>query len=190
MPSNVCCNWTISRAATTGLLLGLLAMASGCQVAHEAHPLPPALFADDPDTQLDFWHTLTERKITTNDEAFHGLLLYLDGKDGSRSYTDRVQALKSRKLISAGFNAPADHAVTRGALAVALVKTLQIKGGLTMRIFGPNERYAVRELQYMGLYPLSSPQQTFSGTEFVGIIGKIDDYQTGQAKPAATGQGL
>jgi hypothetical protein len=46
-----------------------------------------------------------------------------------------------------------------------------------MRLFGPHDRYAVRELQYAGVYPPSSPQQTFSGQEFLGIIGRAEDYQ-------------
>ena len=39
-----------------------------------------------------------------------------------------------------------------------------------------NPRYAVRELMYMDLYPPSSPQQTLSGTEYRGNIGRIEDY--------------
>ena len=46
-----------------------------------------------------------------------------------------------------------------------------------MRLFGPSPRYAVRELQYMNLFPQSSPQQTFSGQELLGIIGRAEDYQ-------------
>jgi hypothetical protein len=54
---------------------------------------------------------------------------------------------------------------------------LSIKGGLTMRVFGPHPRYAERELEYAGLFPPSSPQQVFSGAEFLGIIGRAEDYQ-------------
>jgi hypothetical protein len=43
----------------------------------------------------------------------------------------------------------------------------------------------------MGLFPPGSPQQTFSGNEYVGIIGRIEDYQRGNAadKPASEMQG-
>ena len=57
---------------------------------------------------------------------------------------------------------------------------LQIKGGVVMRLSGGgNPRYATRELEFEGLYPASSPQQTFSGSEFVGIIGRVEDWQRG-----------
>jgi hypothetical protein len=101
--------------------------------------------------------------------------------------------LKSRKLIPGGFNRPADAAVSRGTLAVAICEALRIKGGVTLRVLrpfdlgAPSERYAMRELQFMNLYPPGSPQQTFSGNEYVGIIGRIEDYQRGDPanKPAS-----
>jgi hypothetical protein len=39
---------------------------------------------------------------------------------------------------------------------------------------------------YLNLFPPSSPEQTFSGSEFVGIIGRAEDYQLGHPdeKPA------
>ena len=80
-------------------------------------------------------------------------------------------------MLPGGFDGAADAPVRRGTLAVALARALGVGGGLTMRLFGPQPRYAVRELQYAGVYPPSSPQQTFSGAEFLGIIGRAEDYQ-------------
>jgi hypothetical protein len=118
--------------------------------------------------------------LCSNDEAFHGLLLYLDdGNDAGGNYEGRVRVLKERKLLNAGFSEPANQAVSRGTLAVALVRALKIKGGLLQRVTNDHPRYAVRELMYMDLYPPSSPHQTFSGTEFLGIMGRIEDYQRG-----------
>ena len=161
----------------------LLIALAGCQVAHDPQPLPAKLYANDEDAQLEFWHTLASRKLATHDEAFHGILLYLDSTDPGTSYDDRVKLLKSRHLLDAGFHGAADEAATRGTLAVPIARALGIKGGLMMHLAGASPRYATRELQYLGLYPPSSPNQIFSGTEFVGIIGKLDDYQHGVAAP-------
>jgi hypothetical protein len=160
------------------LAVGLLLIA-GCQTAKVAHPLTADLSGSDPDAQLSFWHTLAERTVTSNDEAFHGLLLFLDSKDDAAAYGDRVAALKSRKMLPAGFNQPGDQAVERGTLAVAICRVLEIKGGAMMRLTNNNPRYAVRELEFEELYPPSSPNQTFSGSEFLGIIGRMEDYQRG-----------
>lgn len=148
----------------------------GCQSAKVAQPLTQELAGSEPQTQLEFWHTLATRPVTSNDEAFHGLLLYLDQRDDAPDYTGRVGVLQERGLLPMKFNRPADEAVTRGTLAVALVRAMDIKGGLTMRVFGPSQRYATRELMAMNLYPLSSPHQTFSGSEFIGVIGRMEDY--------------
>src|SRR3954466_10555154 len=107
-----------------------MAMAVGCHTAKVAQPLTGKLAGNDPDSQLEFWHTLATRPVTSNDEAFHGLLLYADGQDPARDYSSRVQTLKSRKMLSGKFDRPANEAVERGPLAVAICKVLDIKGGL------------------------------------------------------------
>jgi hypothetical protein len=158
------------------LLVGVL----GCQTARVNRPLTGEVGGNDANEQLEFWHRLADRPVTSNDEAFHGLLMFLDGDDPAEDYAGRVNALKSRGMLPAGFDEPAGRAVERGTLAVAILKALDIRGGLALRLLGPTPRYAVRELVFMELYPPSSPNQTFSGAEFLGIIGKVEDYQRQQ----------
>src|SRR5450432_1710337 len=105
------------------------------------------------------------------------MLLYLDDHDDCADYAARVALLKQRGLLAGDFNQPHDAAVQRGTIAVMFVKTLKLRGGWAMHVFGHSPRYALRELQYMSILPNSSPQQTFSGAEFVGVIGALEDYQ-------------
>ena len=167
------------RFGNVGLALAsaLIVLSLGCQTAVVKSTVTNKFSGNDTNAQLGFWHELADRHVTSNDDAFHGLLLYIDGHDDSASYNQRVAALQSKGLLPASFSCPANEAVTRGTLAVAIVKLLDVKGGWVMHVFGPTQRYAVKEMIYMGIYPPSSPQQTFSGTEFVGVIGKIDDLQ-------------
>lgn len=149
----------------------------GCQTARVEQPLTAELGGNDADVQLEFWHRLADEPVTSNDDAFHGLLLFLDGGDPAADYAGRVAALRARRLLPDGFDEPAERAVTRGTLAVALVRALEVRGGILMALTGRSPRYAVRELQYLGLYPPSSANQTFSGAEFLGVIGRAEDYQ-------------
>lgn len=170
------------NAASPSCLLLCVALValSGCRstsTTPRSQPLAPELAGADPDAQVEFWHTLPERKAVSNDEAFHALLLFVDGEDKAADYAGRVESLKQRGMLPSGFSGEAGAPVRRGTVAVALAKTLSIRGGLTMHMFGASPRYAVRELQYAGLFPPSSPQQTFSGAEFLGIIGRAEDYQ-------------
>jgi hypothetical protein len=169
------------------LVLVAALLLTGCQAARVDRPLTAELGASDEDTQLEFWHTLAEQPVTSNDDAFHGLLLFLDGTDAAADYAGRVSALKDRKLLPKGFNEPAEQAVDRGTLAVAISRVLNIRGGVMMALTGPTPRYATKELVFLGVFPPSSPNQTFSGTEYLGIIGKAEDYQRtargGSARP-------
>jgi hypothetical protein len=159
--------------------LGALCVAlTGCTATKpSAQALTPELAGSDPGAQMDFWHVLPQRRVTSNDEAFHALLLFAEGQDPAADYDGRVQALKSRNMLPDGFDAPAAAPVNRGTFAVAVAEVLDIKGGVTMRLLGPRPRYALRELQYMGLFPPSSPNQVLTGPECLGIIGRAEDYQ-------------
>lgn len=159
------------------LLLGVAALAGGCRSTTPAQALAPQIAGNEPAAQLAFWHTLPQRKAVSNDEAFHAVLLFVDGQDAAGGYDQRVKLLKEKRLLEPGFAARAAEPLRRGTLAVALTRALSIKGGLSMHLFGAKPRYAVRELQYAGVYPPSSPQQTFSGPEFLGIIGRAEDFQ-------------
>jgi hypothetical protein len=166
-----------------GLLLAALA-AGGCQSVHvapiaaKAGPTTVAV-ANTPAGQLDFWYALNDQPLASNDDAFHALLLNFDGKDDSADYAARVQTLKSRGWIDRNFAEAGDRAVRRGTVAQALVTALKFKGGLTMRLFGSSPRYALRELQFRGLLPDTSENQVFTGGELVGVIGKVEDFRTG-----------
>jgi hypothetical protein len=95
-----------------------------------------------------------------------------------------VAALKDRGLLPSGFDRPANEAITRGTLAVAITKAMKIKGGLMLHLLSDQPRYAVRELMYENIYPPSTPQQSFSGMEFVGIIGRLEDWERGDRAEA------
>ena len=169
-------------------LFAILFVVTGCHTAHVQEPLTQKLGGSDPGDQLEFWHQLADRPVTCNDEAFHGLLLYLDSKDENADYAARISDLKSRGMLPKDFNKPANDAVTRGDLAIAIAKALQIKGGVIMHLGGSMiPRYATRELVYMEIYPPSAPHQTFSGAEFLGIIGRVEDWQRGNSGAPAMG---
>src|SRR5206468_2335657 len=126
----------------TALTLGLLAVGGCHAAAGVAQPLAPELAKNDADAQVEFWHALPERKAVSNDEAFHALLLFADGKDDAADYAGRVEALKQRRMLPGDFNSAASDPLRRGTLAMALARTLGINGGLTMHLFGASPRYA------------------------------------------------
>jgi hypothetical protein len=145
----------------------------------------PAYAGSEPDQQMEFWHRLAEKPMTSNNEAFHALLIFVDGQDTAERYYQRVDALKRKGMLLKDFDGEANDAVSRGTMAVALFKALNLKGGVIMTVFGTSPRYATRELRYRNIYPESSPNQTFSGGEFIGLIGRAQDWLDAQQAMAA-----
>ena len=178
----------------TWLPLVMLAIAfalGGCQSTRVSSSLLPEYGGNSDEAHMNFWHNLAEKRLTSNDEAFHALLLFAQGEDHARTYNGRVMDMKAAGYLPADFDGTELQPVTRGTVAYALVNILDIEGGVTMRLFGPSQRYATRELRYRGLLPESSQNQTFSGGEFVGVIGRAEDFQRSQqskraAAPAAS----
>src|SRR5215204_1585176 len=102
MPARAEHNPILRTAAnrTRYLLVVAALVLTGCQNARVDRPLTAELGASDEDTQLEFWHTLAEQPVTSNDDAFHGLLLFLDGTDPATDYAGRVAALQERRYLA------------------------------------------------------------------------------------------
>ncbi|MDX1682033.1 MAG: hypothetical protein R3336_02830 [Phycisphaeraceae bacterium] len=147
----------------------------GCSTLTVDQPLSKEHAGNSGESQMAYWHGLAEQDHVSNDAAFHGILLMLEGKDPAGDYDQRVAELRKRDLLPDNFDGAANEAVSRGTLAVILVQHLDIKGGVIMRLTGPTPRYAVRELVYRNILPPSSPRQTLSGTAFIGLMGRVDD---------------
>ena len=86
------------------MIIAAVLIIAGCQSTHLAKPLDPKLAGNDATDQLEFWHALTDEPVASNDQAFHGMLLYLDGKDDASNYAERVQSMKSRRLLPSSNN--------------------------------------------------------------------------------------
>jgi hypothetical protein len=176
----------MSAPLVLGCLIWAAALTGGCAApARVAAPLTAGPIAgNDPHNKTEFWYQLGRRPAVSNDEAFHALLLYFNGDDPAKDYIGRVAILKQRKMLSAGFDRPADEMAERGVVALAIARAADIKGGLTMQLLGGGERYADRALQYRGLLPPGSPNQFLSGGQFVAVIGRLEDYQRGNPNEA------
>ena len=174
------------RFKSRAMLLMLCAVTAvalqGCQRAHIADPLTKTLPPTGDEAEFEFWHTMATRPRVSNDEAFHGLLLYLGEAEAAQDYGRRVELLKAKQMLPRDFDRPGDEAVDRGTLAVAVARVIDVRGGLMMHLAGRrNPRYALLELQDMGLFPRGSANQSFTGSEFVGIVGRTEDLRNGDS---------
>ena len=65
----------------------------------------------------------------------------------------------------------------RKGLTVIEVKGHGIQGGLTMRIVGVTERYALRETDYLNLLTGKYPQQYVTGRELIDTILRAEIFK-------------
>ena len=163
-------NFSVRRSSASRRCVASLTLrigCSGCPSAARRHEVrsPRSSAAATPDAR---WSSGTRspssrsRATTTRSTA---CCCTSTDDDPADDYDARVgNLLKSRSMLPKGFDQPGEQAVTAATLAVAIVRLMDIKGGVTMRLFGPSPRYATRELMFVGIYPPSSPNQTFSGT--------------------------
>lgn len=161
-------------------LLGAALLAGGCQRTQLTSPLNTNHAADDANAELEFWHQLADRPLTTNDEAIHGLIIFANGSDPTPDYPARVAWMKEHGHLSQRFDEPGDMAVQFGIVAQMLASILKIEGGLTMRLLGNHPRYAAQELVYQRIMPYRTAQQGVTGIEFVGILSKAEAFQEGK----------
>jgi hypothetical protein len=168
------------------LLLGLGLTSVGCQRAVVDEPLAQRFEQpNEPAEQSAFWYRLQQEPMVSYDTAFHALLLMLQPeRPAPETYEQRTQRLKDAGWLNEGFDRPAREVATRGRLARVLCKALDIKGGVVMRVVGPVPRYATRELRFRSIYPASSPNQVFTGGQWIGVLGRVVDFQRDQAEAA------
>src|SRR5438034_10659414 len=74
VPLRMTCLSTLCVICT--VIVGCASVPAGKSVVSDVSAKPNA-------SDVEFWHTLQDRPLATNDDAFHGLLIYLDGSDPS-----------------------------------------------------------------------------------------------------------
>ena len=132
-----------------------------------------------PEETLDYWDVLETQSITTNNDALHGLILFVDGDDGLlETYPERVtRARELGWMSSTGEVPPAQDSATVGLIAVAGCHILDIQGGLSMTLWGKTPRYCLRELVHISVLPGIGEHEALSGAEFIAYIDALEQRQ-------------
>ena len=127
-----------------------------------------------------FFRELREKQAATVLDGYRVALALL-GQDYADVAFDEARA----KLLEAGmipgrWKKGSDETITRGELAYLIVKVLGIKGGLTMRVFGVSERYALRECKFENLMSGGMTSRHVTGRELVAVLARADEYRSGK----------
>jgi hypothetical protein len=158
-----------------GLLVVALAGCSTGTISEGQATLPAE------ESSAGYVDRLSSQPTVTQNDAFRGALLLLDGEDQAESFKQRVETLRDREMIDQSWDVKASAPITRGQLAYMIYQVTEMQGGVTLLLFGPSQRYCLRELQYAGVIAEGSWFAPVTGMEMVAVLNRADTMiQTGQ----------
>jgi hypothetical protein len=168
------------------LAIGLAGCANSGQVADGGAKLPAA------ESSPAFLDRSSSVENVSENDGLRGVLMLLDGKDDAGDFQQRVESLRSRGIVPAGWDFDAARPLSRGRLAYMVYQACKLRGGVIVTLSGPSERYCLRELQYIGMIGRGATYSPVSGMEYVAVLSRADGYlQTGkipETSNAITGQ--
>ncbi len=163
--------WTLTGCGTPGVVAGGNVTLSGADSAQ-------------------YLDKISSQPTVTEAQALEGIMLLL-GQQRKLTFAECVKLLKDRHIVSQRWDFRAERPATRGKVAYMIYQACGMKGGLTLTLTGPSQRYCLRELQYRGLMAPGLPYNPVTGMEYVAILARADELRrTGRVSPVMLQEGL
>ena len=166
-----------SPAPTTG--------SNATRTAAEAAPAKAAASAAAaPGSDAQFFAELGYKTAATAADAARAFtILVSEGKETGADYEAARTYLRSRGVLPDGWlnSAKAEDPLEKGHLARLVCRAISIKGGMWMRLLGPQPRLALRECVYLELMAIGPEYQYVTGGELVGVIDRADRWRVREA---------
>ena len=124
-----------------------------------------------------FLARVSNQKNVSENDAFRGMLMLLEGDDPAADFGGRVAALQERDVVPPRWAYAADRPLTRGRLAYMVYQACGMPGGVTLTLLGPSQRYCLRELQYRGFVGDGAFHIPVSGMEYIAVMKRADTYR-------------
>ena len=164
------------------LILAVLAFPAAEQALAVEPPVAPANPTANAEkapgpSDAAFFAELGYKDTATAADAARALaILVSEGSQVGADFETAKAYLAKRGVLADGWlaKAAADAPVSRGRLAVLICKTLGIKGGIWMRLLGPNPRLALNECAYLEVMVRGCDYGYVTGGELVGVIDRAD----------------
>ncbi|MHC4605548.1 MAG: hypothetical protein ACYTAF_01260 [Planctomycetota bacterium] len=123
------------------------------------------------------------RRMYSTDRAAYGDAVRLvhsviSDAHSSGSHADLLAELEEKGIARADWELGEDDKVRKGVLAYMLVQALEIDGGVTIRIFGVSQRYALRELNYLKVLTGRYVEEFVTGREVIDVLQRARIYRT------------
>lgn len=164
-----------------GIWIGTLLIVGACSrtTLKQSHSAADPSRSDE-FARMDFWDAVAKERAVCNRDALRALLLQFDLEPGDSDEKAIATARQRGWIRDKDELAPLETARV-GWIAKAVCIETGVKGGVTMRLLGPRERYAVHELNYRGWLANMTPNQAVSGIQLMALLGAAEDHTSGGA---------
>ncbi len=144
------------------------------RVIKEKKRVTPSL---DP-VDLVYLAGLMSKKVAYRYDAYKALTILMRVEDQYFDLGSQVVFLKNKNILPKNLKAELDTTIPlrKGLTAYMFLKALDIKGGVLLRLFGINERYALKELVYQGMMSSGNVKDIVDGDELVSILFQANSY--------------
>jgi len=134
-------------------------------------------------TDAQFFGELGYKDVATAADAARALAIFVsEGAETGADFETARDYLRGKGMLTGWLEkAQPGDSLDKGHLASLVCRSLGIKGGLGMRLFGPVPRLALRECVYLELMVRGAEYAHVTGGELVGVIDRADRFRLAQA---------
>ena len=147
----------------------------------DAAPAEPEAADTVPETDAEFFAELGFKPVATASDTARALVILVsEGKELGGDYDQCRATLREHGILPDEWldTADASAPTTKGHLARLICKVLDLKGGLWMRLLGPQPRIALHECAYLNLMTRGAVYRHVMGGELVGVIDRVDRFRS------------
>ena len=137
--------------------------------------------------EMDFWDGVAVTRAVSNRDAINALVLSFGRlpQGSATDWTTELKAAQQRDWVDVDLSP--NETARVGMVARVVCIEAKIKGGATMRMFGPSERYAVKELNFMGWLNDMTTGQAMSGGQLIAVLSRAEEHIAAKADAGPEG---
>jgi len=134
--------------------------------------------ADKPkESRTAYLRRIFEKDRASYGDACRAVLSVVKNEHSDADFASISGDLNRSGMARADWGLLEGSLLTKGTLAYMVCQALEIKGGLTMRLFGINRRYALRECQHKGLIVGGLMDEYVTGRELLDVLTNATVYR-------------
>lgn len=125
-----------------------------------------------------YFAELMTRKISFRYDASKIFVLLMGVENQYIDMNSQIIFLKEKNFLPKKLEADFSprEPLRKGLFAYMLYKALDVKGGITLSLFGISERYALKELVYQGILASGNENDILTGEELVSTTMRAADF--------------